>query len=65
MPTASAVGCTIATWVGIKLYADKLAKISSGSMLNAKKREQAQKAAAARQNAAGEEIGLLDKANQP
>ena len=41
VPTASAVGCTLATWIGIKLYADKLAKISSGSMLNAKKREQA------------------------
>ena len=33
VPTVSAVACTIATWVGIKLYADKLAKISSGSLL--------------------------------
>lgn len=39
VPTASAIGCTLATWIGIKLYADKLAKISSGSMLNAKKRD--------------------------
>lgn len=33
IPTLSAIACTIATWVGIKLYADKLAKISSGSLL--------------------------------
>lgn len=33
VPTLSAVACTLATWVGIKLYADKLAKISSGSLL--------------------------------
>jgi hypothetical protein len=38
VPTASAIGCTLCTWIGIKLYADKLAKISSGSMLNNKKR---------------------------
>ena len=39
VPTGSAIGCTIATWIGIKLYADKLAKISSGSVLDAKKRQ--------------------------
>jgi len=33
VPTLSAIACTLATFVGIKLYADKLAKISSGSML--------------------------------
>ena len=38
IPTICAVGCTISTWIGIKLYADKLAKISSGSVLDAKKR---------------------------
>lgn len=48
VPTLSAVGCTICTWIGIKLYADKLAKISSGSMLNAKKRQEAMTKAAAR-----------------
>jgi len=33
VPVVSAIACTLATWVGIKLYADKLAKISSGSIL--------------------------------
>ena len=41
VPTLSAVGCTIATWVGTALYAEKLGKISSGSIL-AKKRAQQQ-----------------------
>ena len=36
VPTASAIVCTFATWIGIKLYADKLAKISVGSMLKKK-----------------------------
>ena len=33
VPTASAFGCFICTWIGIKLYSDKLAKISAGSVL--------------------------------
>ena len=33
VPTVCAIVCTIATWIGITLYAEKLAKISSGSML--------------------------------
>lgn len=33
VPTLSSIACTICTYVGILLYADKLAKISSGSML--------------------------------
>ena len=28
VPTVSAVACTLATWLGYRLYADKLAKIS-------------------------------------
>lgn len=42
VPILSAIGCCLATWIGIKLYADKLAKISSGSLLKkAKARPQA------------------------
>lgn len=41
VPTVAAIGCTIATYFGIKLYADKLAKISSGSMLKNAKQKQA------------------------
>ena len=33
IPTICAIACTVATWIGIKLYADKLAKISTGSLL--------------------------------
>ena len=33
VPVGCTIGCTLATWIGIKLYADKLAKISSGSVL--------------------------------
>ena len=36
VPTVSAIVCTFATWIGIKLYADKLAKISIGSTLKKK-----------------------------
>ena len=39
VPILSAVGCTIATYIGITLYAEKLAKISSGSYLKVKKKE--------------------------
>jgi len=44
VPTVSAISCTIATYAGIKLYSDKLAKISSGSML-AKTRKKPEKEA--------------------
>lgn len=62
VPTASAVGCCIFTWIGIKLYADKLAKISSGSVLNKRKGQQAAAIAAAKSTPTdnGEEKGLLD-----
>lgn len=40
VPTGASVGCTLSVWIGTKLYADKLAKISSGSLL-AKKGEKA------------------------
>ena len=43
VPTLCAVGCALATWAGLALYADKLAKISSGSLL---KKAQADKAKA-------------------
>ena len=39
VPIFSAVACTLCTWIGIKLYADKLAKISSGSLLKNRQRE--------------------------
>ena len=51
VPTLCAVGCTLATWAGLALYADKLAKISSGSLLKKAQQQQrnkeAQKAAEA------------------
>lgn len=37
IPTFAAVGCLFFTWLGTKLYADKLAKISSGSLLKDRK----------------------------
>ena len=40
VPIASAIGCTLATWAGLYFYADKLAKISSGSLLQKKKAQQ-------------------------
>jgi Na+/melibiose symporter-like transporter len=36
IPILSSVGTAIVTWIGLKLYSDKLAKISSGSMLKPK-----------------------------
>jgi len=33
VPTVSAFSCAFFTWLGLKLYGDKLAKISSGSVL--------------------------------
>ena len=33
VPTISSIGCALFTWIGMKLFADKLAKISSGSTL--------------------------------
>jgi len=36
VPTASAFATALLTWIGLSLYADKLAKISQGSMLKSK-----------------------------
>ena len=36
IPTGAAIACALFTWIGIKLYADKLAKISVGSVLRNK-----------------------------
>jgi hypothetical protein len=36
VPIGSASGALIFTWLGLKLYSDKLAKISVGSMLRKK-----------------------------
>lgn len=48
IPTLSAIFCTLCTWIGITLYAEKLAKISTGSVLNKHKAKlQAQKQAQA------------------
>lgn len=33
VPCVSSIGCAVATWLVLALYADKLAKISSGSLL--------------------------------
>ena len=56
VPTLCAVGCTISTYIGLTLYADKLAKISSGSML---KKAQQKKAAEAKQAKKEEKQELL------
>ena len=45
VPTLCAVGCTLATWAGLALYADKLAKISSGSLLKKAQQQQRNKEA--------------------
>ena len=36
IPSSAAVGCALLTWLGMALYADKLAKISMGSVLKDK-----------------------------
>ena len=36
IPIISSIGTAIVTWIGLKIYSDKLAKISSGSMLKPK-----------------------------
>ena len=33
IPTLSSLGCAIITYIGIKMYQDKLAKISTGSIM--------------------------------
>jgi hypothetical protein len=42
IPTISAAGCAILTGIGIKIYKDKLAKISAGSTLAKKGNTNAQ-----------------------
>ena len=36
IPSAAAIGCALLTWIGIAMYAEKLAKISAGSVLKTK-----------------------------
>ena len=33
VPTVSSIGCAIITYIGVKMYQDKLAKISTGSIM--------------------------------
>ena len=37
IPTICAVGCTVFTWLGFKLYGKRLSQMSSGSVLEEKK----------------------------
>ena len=37
IPSLAALGCALMTWIGLALYAEKLAKISVGSVLKEKK----------------------------
>ena len=37
VPSISSLGCALMTWIGLKLFAEKLAKISVGSVLKDKK----------------------------
>ena len=39
IPTLSSLGCAVMTWIGLRMYAEKLSKISVGSMLKDKKKE--------------------------
>ena len=41
IPSISSLGCALMTWIGLRLYAEKLSKISVGSMLKDKKKEDA------------------------
>ena len=41
IPSVSSLGCALMTWIGLRLYAEKLSKISVGSMLKDKKKEDA------------------------
>ena len=38
IPATSSLGCALLTWIGLKMYAEKLAKISIGSVLKEKKK---------------------------
>ena len=38
IPSISALGCALLTWIGLRMYAEKLAKISVGSVLKEKKK---------------------------
>ena len=39
IPTLASLGCALMTWIGLRMYAEKLSKISVGSMLKDKKKE--------------------------
>ena len=38
IPAVSSLGCALLTWIGLRMYAEKLAKISIGSVLKEKKK---------------------------
>ena len=38
IPSISSLGCAFLTWIGLRMYAEKLAKISVGSVLKDKKK---------------------------
>ena len=38
IPSISSLGCALLTWIGLRMYAEKLAKISVGSVLKEKKK---------------------------
>jgi len=61
IPIISALGCALCTWIGIMLYADKLQKISTGSMLRNHQKKQTSPTAASPDSQAK---GLLDAQNQ-
>ena len=37
IPSVASLGCALMTWIGLRMYAEKLSKISVGSMLKEKK----------------------------
>ena len=39
IPSISSLGCALMTWIGMRLYAEKLSKISVGSVLKDKKQD--------------------------
>ena len=39
IPSVSSLGCALMTWIGMRLYAEKLSKISVGSVLKDKKQD--------------------------
>jgi len=46
IPIGCTVGTAIVTWIGLKLYSDKLAKISVGSMIKKKPKQPEQETSA-------------------